>query len=234
MKLKHVALVVCIILSLSFIRHIDSAWSSEIVYPLLYGPGTWDLFINDIASFSAGDILIGGKSFSTKAAGEGFVMRIDKYGKIFWQKIYQSSATGEDSIDKVAVSNDYSFAVGHSLTGSANTYFLLKLGSDGSVLYNAQVGGLSTLVGTDSIITNLVPVSDSSANVYYDGTVGGVHYVSGSYVVMDGTTAESVMGLKNVAVSTTIIQFIIICKKLISKLLCNFYYLRFFMNNFLK
>ena len=136
-------------------------------------------------------------------------MRIDKYGKISWQNIYQSSATGEDSIDKVAVSNDYSFAVGHSTTESVNTYFLLKFGSDGSVLYNAQVGGLSTLVGTDSIITNLVPVSDSSANVYYDGTVGGVHYVSGSYVVMDGTSSESVMGLKNVPISTTIIQFII-------------------------
>ena len=131
-------------------------------------------------------------------------MRIDKYGKISWQKIYQSSATGEDSIDKVGVSNDYSFAVGHSTTGSANTYFLLKFASDGTAQYNAKIGGLSTLVGTDSFINNFVVLTDASVNVYYDGTVSGSHYVSGSYIVMDGSTAESVMGLKGVPASTII------------------------------
>ena len=48
----------------------------------MYGTGTWDLFINEIAVFGSADVLVGGKSFSTKAAGEGFIMRIDKYGKI--------------------------------------------------------------------------------------------------------------------------------------------------------
>lgn len=170
----------------------------------MYGTGTWDLFINDIASFSAGDILIGGKSFSTKTAGEGFLMRIDKYGKITWQKIYQSAATGEDSIDKVGISNDFSFAVGHSTTGSANTYFLLKFAADGTSQYNVQIGGKADLVGTDSVIVNFVVLNDATANIYYDGSYLSSHYTSGSYVVMDGSSAETVVGLKGNAGSTMI------------------------------
>ena len=84
-----------------------ASWTTEVVYPLLYGTGTWDLFINDIASFSASYILVGGKSFSTKSAGEGFIMRIDKYGAIKWQRIYQSTETGEDSVDQVAVQKQF-------------------------------------------------------------------------------------------------------------------------------
>ena len=156
MKLKQGTVGLILVALLLCYWGVESACSTEVVYPLMYGTGTWDLFINDIASFSAGDILIGGKSFSTKSAGEGFVMRIDKYGKISWQKIYQSAATGEDSVDKVGISNDLSFAIGHSTTGSANTYFLLKFASDGTAQYNIQIGGASTIVGPDSILTGLI------------------------------------------------------------------------------
>ena len=106
-------------------------------------------------------------------------MRIDKYGKISWQRIYKSDATGEDSVDKVAISNDLSFAVGHSTTGSTNTFFLLRLSSSGTITYNVKIGNDATKVGTDSVITTLMMSSDATAFVFFDGNVSGSHRVLG-------------------------------------------------------
>ena len=103
MKRKGLLIVAALVFLMITVDRTHASCSTEVVYPLLYGTGTWDLFINDIASFSSGDILVGGKSLSTKSAGEGFIMRIDKYGAIKWQNIYQSTETGEDSVDRVAV-----------------------------------------------------------------------------------------------------------------------------------
>jgi hypothetical protein len=42
-------------------------------------------------------------SKSTKAGGEGFVMKVDKYGSPAWQKRYIESGSNEDSIDAVDI-----------------------------------------------------------------------------------------------------------------------------------
>ena len=175
---------------------VNSICSSGKVYPLLFGTGTWDLFINDMASFSTGDILIGGKSFSTKSVGEGFVAKLDQYGVFSWQKLYISTAPNEDSIDAVDIYNAYSFATGHSLSGSVNQYFVLKIASDGSIQYNYRVGTDTSNVGTDSIILGMSAVGESQVQVVFDGSVSGSHYIILSTLVMDGSTQESLIGFK--------------------------------------
>mmetsp|Transcript_42173 Transcript_42173/g.48960 ORF Transcript_42173/g.48960 Transcript_42173/m.48960 type:complete len:656 (-) Transcript_42173:1509-3476(-) len=175
----------------------------------MYGTGSWDLFVNDIASFSSGDILVGGKSFSTKSAGEGFLMRIDKYGKLVFQKLYQSTASGEDSIDKVAIatSSELSIAVGHSTTGSANTYFVLKLAADGTVSYNYQLGNDATKIGTDSVIFGLVAASDTVVQVYFDGTVSSARSIFMSSMTLDSSTPEVLFGLRGISTVELIRSF---------------------------
>ena len=187
----------------------SSTCSSESVYPMLFGTGTWDLFINDMKAFANGDIIIGGKSYSTKAAGEGFVIRIDQYGTFLWKNLYISTAPNEDSVDAVNVFNNFGFAVGHSLTGSVNQYFILKIALDGSIQYNYKIGIDTTIVGTNSVIIKLVAYSESSAQIYFDGYVSGVHNVILSNIVMDGITQETLVGLKGYTTSTIIQNTII-------------------------
>ena len=82
MKRKEYAWLFTILYLFTCQNYILLAWNTEVLYPLIYRTGTWDLFINKITMFGSADILIGGKSFSTKAVGEGFIMRIDKYRKL--------------------------------------------------------------------------------------------------------------------------------------------------------
>jgi hypothetical protein len=176
---------------------------------LIYGDGVTDVDLKDMKTFSPSeDILVGGQSFTTQTQGEGFLMRVDKYGKPAFKKLYTSGAANGDSIHKVFAYNDNSFAVGYSLVGASHTYFLLSIGPSGTVTNQHQIASDTTKVGTDSIIYEMYTTDGTTVITAFKGTIGGVGYdvlsiltlgglgspISERYIGLTGQTDTQLMG----------------------------------------
>ena len=184
-KTVTVVLWFCVLLQISGIVNLQCA--TEKVHPLLYGPGTWHSYINSVEAFANGETLVGGKSFSTKTAGEGFLMRIDKYGKPQWQKLYQSTAPNEDLIEKVSRYYANSYAVGHSLNGSSKTFFVLKFSQTGVLEYNYKIGVDTTKVDPDSSIVYMYARSYTEVITVFGGSTKSTI----SFMTLDAGTPEA-------------------------------------------
>lgn len=140
-------------------------------------------------------MLIGGQSFTTQTNGEGFVMRVDKYGKPIFKKLITSGAANGDTVEKVAIYNDYSFAAGYSLVGSVKTFFLLRITAEGVVDYNLQVGADNTKVANDSVIINMHAISDTVVHISFKGAISGNSYDVFSVVTLGDSSSEKYIGL---------------------------------------
>lgn len=124
-------------------------------------------------------------------------MRIDKYGKPIFKKLITSGAANGDSIEKVAIYNDYSFAVGYSLIGSYKTYFLMRITVDGVVDYKIQVGADNTKVANNSVIVDMHAISDTVVQISFQGSISGTSYDVFSVVTLGTTSTEKYIGLYN-------------------------------------
>lgn len=146
----------------------NSACSSSNVFPLLYGTGSYVLKIYDMAETGT-DIVVVGQSKINNANGEGFVMKIDQYGKILWQKLYRDTTSTSDKIDKVAIDSGSStiFLAGTSTTSSTNAFFALKLATDGTLSYNLKIGTSTSYVSNTASITDLVAIDSSTIGTFF-------------------------------------------------------------------
>lgn len=147
---------------------VNSACTSSNVFPLLYGTGNYELKIYDMAEIST-DVVVVGQSKINNAAGEGFIMKIDQYGKIVWQKLYRNTGSDSDKIDKVAIHSGSStiFVAGTSTTSGSNTFFALKLASDGTLSYNLKIGTDTSYVSTTSSITYFKATSATTTETFF-------------------------------------------------------------------
>lgn len=174
--------------------------STTKVYPLLYGTGTWNAYVNSVDSYGTAETIVGGKSFSSKPEGEGFLMRLDQYGKIMWQKLYKNGSSHTDSIERVAKSGTSILAAGLSLTVSTNSYFVLQFSSTGTLSNNFRLGTDSSKVNTDSAIIHFSARPDSSVVTIFASS----SKITVSFISLSSGTQESYLTFQNAPTSTII------------------------------
>ena len=71
-------------------------------------------------------------------------------------------------------------------------------------MYNAQIASDTNKIGSNSVIFNFALLSDSTAQVYYDGTLNSAHRTIASFYTMDGSSSETMFGLNGIANSAFI------------------------------
>lgn len=115
------------------------------MFPLIFGDGTENMTVTDSKGYSTSrDFLIGGQYFKADTQGDGYLLRSSRAGIIRFQKIFNSDDDNEDKVEKVDTFNGYSYAVVSSDVSGAKEFHLIKLDTDGSILYNEEVGKQAT------------------------------------------------------------------------------------------
>lgn len=185
---------------MQLIGFVNLQCSTTKVHPLIYGTGTWGAFLNSVDSYGTGETIVGGMSMSRKAGGEGFLMRLDQYGKIMWQKSYINSSSDTDSIERVAKSGTNILGAGLSLTGSTNSYFVLRFSSTGTLTDNYRIGTDTTKVNTNSRIVHFSARPDSSVVTLF----GSVLKNTISFFSFSSGTQETYLTLQTAPSSTII------------------------------
>jgi hypothetical protein len=143
---------------------------------------------------TAENILLGGQSKFLQAAGEGFVMLVDKWGEATFSKTFATGASNGDIVNKVVVEETASkyIAVGTSDTGT-NTFFFLAFDSAGAILKNLLIGTDPSLVVATSLINQLY-LQGTDAHVVFDTSVAGIIDTAGGaddrYIGVTGRTGN--------------------------------------------
>ena len=122
------------------IKIANSTWQTQKVFPLVFGAGTWDMQIYDLALDSSYNIGIVGTSKQSKSTGEGFYIFMDSYGKVIYQKQYISTYNSGDEIRFLQYYWDMPYLMGLWKDSTANIPFLLILNIDGSVYFHYKGG----------------------------------------------------------------------------------------------
>lgn len=124
-------------------------------------------------------------------------MRVDKYGKPVFKKLYTSGAADGDSIEKAFAYEDDSFLVGRSTVGSTNSFFLITMGATGTVNYQLKIASDTTTIGTDSRIYQMYTTNGTTIITAFKGSVSGYNKDVLSIVTLGSTSSERYIGLSN-------------------------------------
>lgn len=167
--------------------------TTQNVFPLLYGDGDKDVKIMDAAEIGT-DLILVGQSKIGNSQGEGYLMRIDKYGKITYQKLYRDSSSDNDRLDKVVVhsATNTTFVVGTSSFGGASKFFGLKLDNIGNVLFNTKIGDSYGYVSDHSTVVYFRVIDSSSTFALFQVEMPN-YYKAGSSVNRYVTGAEATL-----------------------------------------
>ena len=133
-----------------------------IIWEKYLGGSDWDFF-NDMAILPDSSIIVCGESYSYSSGGtDAWVVKLNKYGNIIWQRNYGSS--GNDSFRGLSIYQDHIYLCGFS-QGSDMDGYLVKLDFDGQLIFEKKYNQF----GDDRI--NSICVSPSSTLILAGGSI---------------------------------------------------------------
>jgi hypothetical protein len=131
--------------------------SGNVVWQKTYGGTGWDK-ANAIAPTSDGGYVVAGKtcSFGTAGSCDVWVLKLDGWGNVVWQKTY--GGTDDEDASAIAPTSDGGYVVTgktRSFGAGGGDVWVLKLDSSGNVVWQKTYGG-----SNDDWAYAIVPTSD--------------------------------------------------------------------------